>query len=174
MKHKKFLLSEILNKKPVLVIALLLLAAAVVFIKESAVPSEYMWKATETSPCVYPETKVQTFYSFWHATGQWYGDQNSHPLAEGALVTFRWSAVEKQRNQFSDADWSTLDNAIAGWTGSTNPNYDSPKKAIIGVVPYSTWWANPSDASGNPNGDTPTWVYNYVPKITFKGGADVN
>lgn len=69
-----------------------------------------------------------------------------HPHLDGVLLRFSWKELEPQKGKYN---LQPIEEVIAPWAAAG-------KRVILGVKP-----------AGQDNQDTPEWVYNEVPAITY-------
>ena len=126
------------------------------------------------------ETKIPIYYGYAIPDKNKMGpftDNNDHSLLDAAIVSAKWALVNPREGVL---DWKLLDKKISDWTGSTNPDVDTPKKIFILIAPYTqdpltaeecVKYGLQSCEPGDNNG-TPPWIYRQgVPRITFVCGG---
>lgn len=71
----------------------------------------------------------------------------NHPHVDGVFLRFSWKELEPEKGQY---DFQKIETMIAPWV-------ESGRRVILGVKP-----------AGQQNNDTPDWVYDEVPAITYE------
>ncbi|MBI2637326.1 MAG: hypothetical protein HYW88_00360 [Candidatus Sungbacteria bacterium] len=93
-----------------------------------------------------------------------------------AIINAKWIVANPREGVY---DWALLDKKISDWTGSRDPNKDTPKKIFIRLATYEQ---DPltveecknygSDCRAGDNSGNPPWIYGKgVPRITFVCGG---